>query len=275
MVMIDYRLASCPRRVLYVAAHPDDAEFMAGGTLARWAAGGAAIHYLLVTDGTGGSRDPYQTPEQLAAIRRSEQRRAADVLGVGSITFLGYPDGWVEPSLDLRLAIAREIRRVRPDVVMAQDPLFRYSANYINHPDHRAVADATLAAIMPTANTRLASLALLEEGLPPHDVSEVYLATPTMPTVWMPLSADELARKLRALREHESQLVNWDAEYAARQWAIQAAVGARAYGIGCDFAEEFAYIGLRAPEAAQPYNAQETRTDILEPVMARALVERV
>ena len=147
-----------PQRVLIVAPHPDDAEFMAGGTMARWARQGAHIHFLLITDGTGGSRDPQQTPEQLAAIRREEQRNAARTLGAKDVTFLGYVDGRVEPTLELRLAIARVIRQVRPDVVITQDPLFRYSPNYINHPDHRAVADATLAAIMPTANTRLSSL---------------------------------------------------------------------------------------------------------------------
>jgi LmbE family N-acetylglucosaminyl deacetylase len=157
-----------PQRVLIVAAHPDDGEFMAGGTLAHWSAQGASIHYCLVTDGTGGSRDPNQTPEQLAAIRREEQRNAAKVLGSDDVTFLGYVDGRVEPTLELRFQIARVIRRVRPDVVITQDPNFRYSSTYINHPDHRAVADATLAAIMPIANTRLSALELLEEGLEPH-----------------------------------------------------------------------------------------------------------
>ena len=243
-----------PRCVLYVAAHPDDAEFMAGGTLARWAANGADIYYLLVTDGIGGSRDPDQTPESLASIRRAEQRNAAKVLGVAGVTFLGYPDGWVEPSLELRLAIAREIRRVRPDVVVTQDPLFRYSPSYINHPDHRAVADATLAAIMPTANTRLAAIDLLKEGLAPHDVDEVYLTTPTTPTVWMPLTAAELDRKLQALGQHTSQLENWHAEQIARRWAMLTASEARANGIPCDYAEAFTYIRLHVPEDVQPYS---------------------
>jgi LmbE family N-acetylglucosaminyl deacetylase len=245
-----------PQRVLIVAPHPDDGEFMAGGALAHWSANGASIHYLLVTDGTGGSRDPDQTPEQLAQIRREEQRNAASVLGSNDVTFLGYPDGRVEPTFELRLAIARVIRRVRPDVVVTQDPIFRYSTTYINHPDHRAVADATLAAIMPTANTRLSALELLEEGLEPHDVSEVYLAVPVTPTVWVPLSQTDIERKVESLRAHVSQLGDWNPEPMVREWATNAAQQAREHGIECELAESFAYVRLHAPEETQPANAE-------------------
>lgn len=245
-----------PRRVLIVAAHPDDAEFMAGGSMAHWSSLGASIHYLVVTDGTGGSRDPQQTPEQLAAIRREEQRNAARVLGSEDVTFLGYIDGRVEPTLELRLEIARVIRRVRPDVVITQDPLFRYMPTYINHPDHRAVTDAALAAIMPVANTRLSALELIEEGLEPHDVSEVYLSVPVTPTVWVPLTEDDLARKLESLRAHASQMGEWNPEEMVREWATQAAVGAREHGIECEFAEAFTYVQLQAPVEDTPPHAE-------------------
>jgi LmbE family N-acetylglucosaminyl deacetylase len=242
-----------PRRVLIVAPHPDDAEFMAGGALAHWQALGASIHYLLVTDGTSGSRDPNQTPEQLAAIRREEQRAAARVLGSDDVTFLGYPDGRVEPTLELRWDIARAIRRVRPDALLTMDPYFRYSENYINHPDHRAVSDATLAAIMPTANTRLAALDLLEEGLEPHDVSEIYLSAASNATVWIPLSDEEVARKVASLREHRSQLGDWDIEKGVKEWCARAAEEARAHGVDCEWAEAFAYVRLRrGDEEEQP-----------------------
>jgi LmbE family N-acetylglucosaminyl deacetylase len=245
-----------PKRVLIVAAHPDDAEFMAGGTLAHWSTGGATISFCIVTDGTAGSRDPQQTPEQLAAIRHEEQRNAARILGSDDVTFLGYTDGRVEPTLELRMEIARVIRRVRPDVVITQDPLFRYSATYINHPDHRAVADATLAAIMPIANTRLAALELIEEGLEPHDVSEVYLAVPVTPTVWIPLTDEDLERKIQAIRVHDSQLGDWDAEAMIKEWATRNALQAREHGIICEFAEAFAYVRLHGPEEVQPPNAE-------------------
>ena len=242
-----------PRRVLIVAPHPDDAEFMAGGTLAHWHSRGASIHYLIITDGTSGSRDPNQTREHLAAIRREEQLAAARVLGSEDVTFLDYPDGRVESTLELRWDIARVIRRVRPDVVVTQDPYFRYSENYINHPDHRAVADATLAAIMPTANTLLAALDLMEEGLAPHDVREVYLSVPVTPTVWIALDETDMQRKIEALRKHPSQLGDWDSEKVMKEWASNAAEDARAHGIDCEFAERFAYVRLReGDEEEQP-----------------------
>lgn len=237
-----------PQRVLIVAPHPDDAEFMAGGTMAHWARQGAHIHFLLITDGTGGSRDPQQTPEQLAAIRRDEQRDAARILGANDVTFLGYPDGRVEHTLELRLAIARVIRQVRPDVVITQDPLFRYSPNYINHPDHRAVADATLAAIMPFANTRLSSLELLEEGLEPHDVTEVYMAAAVTPTIWIPVTSEDIEIQCQALHAHRSQMGDWRPDDMLREWSAKAAEQARAQGIECEYAEAFAYVRLRTPE---------------------------
>jgi LmbE family N-acetylglucosaminyl deacetylase len=254
--MADIKPKPQPERVLIVAAHPDDAEFMAGGTLAHWQGGGASIHYLLITDGTGGSRDPNQTPAQLAAIRREEQRNAARILGSDDVTFLGYVDGRVEPTLELRMQIARVIRRVRPDVMIVQDPLFRYSPNYINHPDHRAVADAALAAIMPVANTRLSALELIEEGLEPHDVSEVYLSVPVTPTVWVPLTKSDLDRKMQSLRAHASQMGDWDPEEMVLQWATEGAKQAREHGIDCDYAEGFAFVQLQAPPSEQPPNAE-------------------
>lgn len=247
-----------PKRVLVVAPHPDDAEFMAGGTMAHWQAGGASIHYLLITDGIGGSRDPNQTQEQLASIRREEQRNAARVLGSNDVTFLGYHDGRVEPTLELRLAIARVIRKVRPDVVISQDPYFRYGPTYINHPDHRAVADATLAAIMPTANTLLSAPELNAEGLEPHDVSEVYLSAAVTPTVWVPLTQQDVERKIESLRAHASQMGDWDPEPMVREWMARAAQQAREHGVDCEFAEAFAYVRLHAPEEEQPANTEPT-----------------
>ncbi len=243
-----------PRHVLIVAPHPDDAEFMAGSILAHWHSVGATIHFLLVTDGVSGSRDPNQTPEQLAAIRRAEQIAAARVLGCDDVAFLGYPDGKVEPTLALRWDIARTIRRVKPDVVLTMDPAFRYSENYINHPDHRAVADATLAAIMPTANTLLAALDLAEEGLEPHDVSEVYLSAATKATVWIPITEEDMQRQMDALKEHKSQLGDWNPGDTMKEWARRAANEGRENGVDCgEYAQAFAYVRLKeGDEEEQP-----------------------
>jgi LmbE family N-acetylglucosaminyl deacetylase len=237
-------LPPTPRRVLAVMAHPDDIEFMAGGTVARWARAGAELHYCLLTDGNSGSRDPNTTPAALAEIRRAEQRMAGALFDVASYTFLGHQDGRLVASVDLRLEIARVIRQVRPDTVLTCDPRFIYAPFYINHPDHRAAAEATLAAIMPIANTRLAALELLEAGLEPHDVSTVYLAIPDHATLWMPLDEEDLERKVAATRAHKSQMGDWDASKMIREFARQAAQQARDNGVECEFAEAFVRIAL-------------------------------
>jgi len=242
-------IPTTPRRALAVMAHPDDIEFMAGGLVAQWARAGVELHYCLLTDGNSGSRDPSLTPEALAELRRAEQRAAGAIFNVASYSFLGHTDGRLVASIELRLAIAREIRRVRPDTVLTCDPRSFYSPRYINHPDHRAAAEATLAAIMPIANTRLAALELLEEGLEPHDVSTVYLASPDRATLWVPLEQQDLDRKVAAMYAHASQVGNWNAAGMLRQFATQAAEEARAQGIECELAERYVRIALRQPEA--------------------------
>ena len=241
--------APAPRRALAVMAHPDDIEFMAGGLVSQWARAGTELHYCLLTDGNSGSRDPNLTPAALAELRRDEQRAAGAIFDVASFTFLGQPDGRLVASIELRLAIARVIRQVRPDTVLTCDPRFTYSPNYINHPDHRAAAEATLAAIMPIANTRLAAMELIEEGLEPHDVSTVYLAIPERPTLWVPLEQQDLDRKVEAMRAHVSQVGNWDAAGMIRQFASAAAAEARAQGVECELAEAYVRIALREPPA--------------------------
>lgn len=246
-----------PKRVLAIGAHPDDLEFMAGGTIAAWAAAGAHIAYCLVTDGTAGSRDPAMTHERLAALRQAEQRAAAAVLGVQEVYFLGYRDGRLEPTLDVRLAIARIIRQVRPDAVITTDPSARWSKNYINHPDHVAAAEAALAAIMPTANTLLAAPELLAEGHEPHDVGEVFLVTFRDADTYIPLTEFDVERKVAALREHHTQLDDWDAAPMVREWAERTAEQARQHDLDCAYAEGFYRIILRRPEPS----ADETATE--------------
>src|SRR4051812_39365789 len=145
-----------PERVLVVMAHPDDADFTAAGTVARWASRGAECVYLLCTDGNKGSDDPAMTPERLAPIRRAEQRAALARLGGSDVWCLGFEDGVLEPTLALRRAIAEAICRFRPDVVVCQDPTtYFFGTEYVNHPDHRAAGEAALAAVFPTARNRL------------------------------------------------------------------------------------------------------------------------
>src|SRR5438874_3422929 len=155
-------------RALVVFSHPDDAEFGAAATIASLVARGVRVDYLVTTDGGKGTDDPAVTSEQLATTRIAEQRAAADVLGVGEIVHLGYPDGYLQPTLDLRRDIVRHLRRLRPELVIAQSPMRRMDGNpYISHPDHLATGEATLAAIYPAARDRLNFPELLDEGLEP------------------------------------------------------------------------------------------------------------
>lgn len=194
-----------PTRVLVVAAHPDDPEFACGGTSARWAAEGKEVYYLLCTRGDKGSSDPEMTSERLVEIREREQRAAAAVIGAREVTFLHFPDGELAPTLEFRGAIVKELRRIRPQIVVTHDPTSVYGENNINHPDHRAVGTATLDAIYPTARDRLQFPAHEKAGLLNHKVKEVYLWGSAKPNVWIDVSS-VLDQKIEALRCHESQV---------------------------------------------------------------------
>lgn len=193
-------------RILVVMAHPDDPEFAAGGTIARWIREGHEVIYCLATRGEKGSDDPTMTPERLAAIREEEQRRAAAVLGVREVIFLNYIDGTLEPNLPLRRDIVRMIRRYQPEIVVTMDPqtLIR-GDRYINHNDHRAIGMATLDAIFPAAGNPMYFPELLQEGLKPHRVREVYLSTTEYANHWVDIT-EVFPLKLAALRCHASQI---------------------------------------------------------------------
>ena len=136
-------------------AHPDDAEFMCGGTVARWVNEGCRVHYVVITDGSAGSNEPGITREAFREIREREQRAAADILGVSSVTFLGELDGHLEVTLATRKKVCREIRRLRPEVLVAPDPSRLWSGEgYINHWDHKQAGLLALTAVMPDAPTR-------------------------------------------------------------------------------------------------------------------------
>jgi LmbE family N-acetylglucosaminyl deacetylase len=226
-------------------AHPDDIEFMAGGLASRWARAGAELHYCLLTDGESGARDERMSHAALVALRRAEQQAAGELLGVAGYTFLGQPDGRLVPSIDLRLAIARVIRQVKPDAVVTSDPRFYYRAGYVNHPDHRAAGEATLAAVMPLANTRLAAPELLDENLAPHDVAEVYLAIPEAPTLFVPLDAEDLERKIAIMKAHASQVDQFPGfEDLIRQFGRETAKQASEHGLDTDAAEAYVHIAF-------------------------------
>ncbi len=201
-----HELVSPLERVLEIFSHPDDAEFGAAPAIAALAARGARIDYVVTTDGGKGTDDAAVSPEELAATRVAEQRAAAAVLGVAEIVHLGYPDGYLTPSLDLRRDITREIRRFRPDLVIAQHPLRRLEASpFMNHPDHIATGEATLAAVYPAARDRHNFPELIDEGFEPWMVRQVLVTGAATPNLWIDVSAT-FDVGLEALRCHARQL---------------------------------------------------------------------
>ncbi|MEA2557462.1 MAG: hypothetical protein QOG88_1000 [Actinomycetota bacterium] len=186
-------------------AHPDDAEFMCGGTVARWVTEGCQVHYVVATDGSAGSNEPGATRESLRPIREREQRAAAEILGVSSVTFLGELDGHLEVNLATRKKVCREIRRLRPEVIVAPDPSRLWSGEgYINHWDHKQAGLLALTAVMPDAPTRPMFSELEDEGLEPFEVPNLWLAMNDAGT-FVDIT-DTMETKLRALAAHESQL---------------------------------------------------------------------
>lgn len=198
------------RRILVVFAHPDDAEYSIAGAVARWADEGREVFYLVVTDGSKGTADRSSSPAAVAERRAAEQRAAAGVLGVRDVLFLGFEDGVLQATIELRREIVRVIRRVRPDVVCCPDPTARlvqalhHRHLRPNHPDHVAVGEATLAAVYPSARDHLFCPELLAEGLEPHRVAEILLWGSSASTLFVDISAT-IERKIAALACHASQ----------------------------------------------------------------------
>jgi LmbE family N-acetylglucosaminyl deacetylase len=190
--------------VLVVTAHPDDVDFGAGGTVATLTRQGAAVSYCIATDGDAGGFDPAVPRSQIPAIRRAEQTEAARISGVTDLHWLGFRDGTVEPDLDLRRAIARVIRIVRPDRLIAQNPQRAWESIHASHPDHMAVGEATLRAVYPDARNPFTFVELAAEGLEAHAVGEVWVMGGPSPDVFVDVT-DQFPVKLAALRAHVSQ----------------------------------------------------------------------
>lgn len=201
--MTDFELEDF-QRALVIVAHPDDAEFGSAGTVAGWTERGIQVDYVICTDGAQGSADPTVPTSELRGIREREQREAAAVLGVASVTFLGHPDGGLADDSELRRQLTREIRRVRPDLVVCQNAVRHYGNLGGNHPDHLAAGQAAIEAIYPFARNPYAFPELLEEGLEPHVVREVLITGTPDPDYFVDVTKT-LDRKLEALRCHRSQ----------------------------------------------------------------------
>ncbi len=206
------------RCAMVIVAHPDDAEFGSAGTVARWVREGKEVVYVLCTSGDKGTSDISQSPAALAEVRRVEQEAAARVLGVKQVVFLGYEDGLLTSTIELRRDLVRQIRRFKPDIVICPDPTSRwYAQQYLNHPDHRAAGDAAL-----------------------HKVREVYISTRENADLWVDIS-ETIDAKIAALREHKSQIRDHHAD--VEKWVREGAQRA-AEGQGMQYAETYKYIKL-------------------------------
>jgi LmbE family N-acetylglucosaminyl deacetylase len=206
-------------RVLCLAAHPDDLDFGAAGTIAQFTGRGLKVTFLLCTRGDQGGFD--DTPrEQMPALREAEQRAAAAELGVQDVVFLdGYRDGWLEPTHDLQRDIVRVIRQVRPDRLLMPSPERNWTRIGASHPDHLAAGEAGIRAVYPAARNAFAFPELLaDEGLEPWTVREVWLMADPAPD--HPVVIDQtFAVKLAALRAHRSQTSHMeDLEGTLRGW---------------------------------------------------------
>ena len=223
---------------LVIFAHPDDAEYACGGTVAAWTRQGTEVHYCVLTDGSAGSNDPAMTRETLAPIREAEQRAAAEVLGVRTVTFLGFRDGELEVNLDARRAVTRVVRTVRPEVILAPDPSRLWSGSgYINHWDHKQAGTLALTTVMPDAPSRPMFPELLDEGLEPFEVHHLWLSAEE-PDTFVDI-ADTLEVKLEALRRHVSQGADGSEDWVRKRARQVGQAG------GLEYAEGFKAFVLR------------------------------
>jgi len=247
-----------PASAMAIYAHPDDAEFTVAGTIARWARGGCEVTLVAITSGNSGTHDPRFTRETLARTREEEARASARMLGVSRVVFLGHGDCELVPTMALRKELVREIRRFRPEVVMCGDPQALFFENrYINHPDHRAAAQAALDATFPCAEMEL----LWPEEGTAHAVRAVYVSSTLSPNTAIDITGT-IDAKIAALREHHSQLGERDPTEMIREWGMREAARFRA-GSGSGGA---ASGGHAAPESGRsPRYVESFRVMILKP----------
>jgi LmbE family N-acetylglucosaminyl deacetylase len=207
------------QRVLVVTAHPDDADFGAAGTIASWTTSGVDVSYCICTDGDAGGFDPAVDRADIPGIRRAEQQAAAAEVGVSDVRFLGYQDGRLTVTQELRRDISRVIRQVRPQRMLIQSPDRNWSRIPASHPDHLAAGTAAIAAVYPDARNPFAHPELLrDEGLEAWTVSETWLMAHPENDHYVDIT-DVFDRKLAALRAHVSQTGHMDdLEQRMRGW---------------------------------------------------------
>ena len=240
-----------PSSAMVIVAHPDDIEFSCAGTLARWASNGTRICYVLCTSGEVGIAEAGMTKDRATIIREAEQRRAADIVGAQEVAFLREPDGLLQPSLELRKKLVREIRRFKPEVVVCGDPTIVWAGNdYINHPDHRAAATAALDAVFPAAGQPNLFQELEEEGLTAYKPRKVFVTGWSQTDLYVNIT-ETIDIKVAALKAHHSQMGEWDPEPRIKEWAAT-----RAHGKEMAYAESFRVVTLESDEDWEKNNGR-------------------
>lgn len=232
--------------ILAVGAHPDDTDFSASGTIAKWVEEGAEAYYLICTDGSRGSGDPKMTHQKLASLRKKEQREAASILGVKDVFFLDFVDTQLEVTQSLKERIVYYIRYLRPTTVITMDPTLYYAedpfgigSSFINHTDHRAMATATMDAVFPLARDRLTFPEHEKMGLSPHKVEELYFSQMHKKGTVIDVTST-LDKKLHAIAAHRSQYDDFPAiKERMMKRAIEFAIDEE-----FEFAESFIHLIL-------------------------------
>jgi LmbE family N-acetylglucosaminyl deacetylase len=211
-----------PQSAMSIHAHPDDQEFSIGGTLAKWSKAGCEIISVTITSGDSGSNDSTKDGKykpELAKLREAEQQAANDVLGIKHTVFMRYPDGELQPTLALRKELTKLIRQYKPEVVLVGNPeAWFYGNEYVNHPDHRAAAQAATEAVFPSAGTRLIFTDLLDAGYEPHNVKKLYVHGTDKPNTWVDIT-ETIDIKVEALKKHASQIPVDEVEKWMKDWA--------------------------------------------------------
>lgn len=207
-------------RILFVTAHPDDVDFGSAGTVATWVAEGHEVAYCICTSGDAGAGPEGMPRSEVPRLREEEQRAAAAVVGVSDVTFLRYPDGRLQPTIELRRDISREIRRFRPERVVGQSPERVWERVYGSHPDHLAAGEATVCAVYPDARNQFAHPELLLEGFEPWTVPELWVMASGGKAATTAVDiTDALDKKVAALRAHASQTAGMtELEAMMRGW---------------------------------------------------------
>lgn len=228
-------------RALVIVAHPDDAEFWAGGTIAAWADAGLTVTYCVLTDGETGGYDASVPRGEMPRIRRAEQQKAAELLGVEEVHFFGLAEGGLQSGdMQLRRELVRLIRTVRPQRVITWSPEWNWQRFRSCHPDHRATGEIALSAIYPDAGNQFAHLSLREEGLEAWTVQEAWLINSPQVNHYVDVT-DTFERKVAAVRLHQSQVGN--REDLAKELRERIATNTTAAGLPADrLAEAFQVV---------------------------------